>query len=269
MRPLSELGETAGRIADGELELTARVGRDDEIGKLAQSFNRMTGSLHELAASNERQRLARDLHDAVSQTLFSVSIIAEVLPRIYEKDAEQGKARLEELRQLTRGALAEMRMLLLELRPASMADTSLTDLLRQLSEAVIGRARIPVDVQLTATVEAPAEVRLALYRIAQEAMNNVAKHSGATRASVSLSDWPPGAGPDAAAPDAAPGEGESRGLELRVQDDGRGFDVETAGSGRLGLVIMTERAEAIGALLEIRAQPGEGTVVRAVWTPQG
>ena len=138
VRPLSELGETAGRIADGELELTARVGRDDEIGKLAQSFNRMTGSLHELAASNERQRLARDLHDAVSQTLFSVSIIAEVLPRIYEKDAEQGKARLEELRQLTRGALAEMRMLLLELRPASMADTSLTDLLRQLSEAVIG-----------------------------------------------------------------------------------------------------------------------------------
>jgi signal transduction histidine kinase len=269
VRPLSELGETAGRIADGELELTARVGRDDEFGKLAQSFNRMTGSLHELAASKERQRLARDLHDAVSQTLFSVSIIAEVLPRIYEKDAEQGKARLEELRQLTRGALAEMRMLLLELRPASMADTSLTDLLRQLSEAVIGRARIPVDVRLTAGVEAPAEVRLALYRIAQEAMNNVAKHSGATRASVRLSDWPPGAGPDAAAPDAAPDEGESRGLELRVQDDGRGFDPETAGSGRLGLVIMAERAEAIGARLEIRSQPGQGTVVRAVWTPQG
>ena len=269
VRPLSELGETAGRIADGELELTARVGRDDEIGKLALSFNRMTGSLRELAASNERQRLARDLHDAVSQTLFSVSIIAEVLPRIYEKDAEQGKARLEELRQLTRGALAEMRMLLLELRPASMADTSLTDLLRQLSEAVIGRARIPVDVQLTASVEAPAEVRLALYRIAQEAMNNVAKHSGATQAALRLSDWPPDAGPDAAAPDAAPGEGEGRGLELRVQDDGRGFDVDTAGSGRLGLVIMAERAESVGAHLEIHSQPGAGAVVRAVWTPQG
>ena len=190
VRPLSELGDTAGRIADGELDLTARVKRDDEIGRLAQSFNRMTGSLNELAASKERQRLARDLHDAVSQTLFSVSIIAEVLPRIYEKDAEQGKAKLEELRQLTRGALAEMRMLLLELRPATLADTSLPDLLRQLSAAVIGRARIQIDVRLEASEEAPPEVAVALYRIAQEALNNVAKHSGAKRAEVQLLDWP-------------------------------------------------------------------------------
>ena len=89
VRPLSELGDTAGRIADGELDLTAPVKRDDEIGKLATSFNRMTGRLNELAASKERQRLARDLHDAVSQTLFSVSLIAEVLPRIYEKDRQR------------------------------------------------------------------------------------------------------------------------------------------------------------------------------------
>ena len=118
----------------------------------------MTGRLNELAASKERQRLARDLHDAVSQTLFSVSLIAEVLPRIYEKDPAAGRERLEELRQLTRGALAEMRMLLLELRPASLAETSLTDLLKQLSEAVIGRARIPTDVDLDQTAQASPEV---------------------------------------------------------------------------------------------------------------
>ena len=92
VRPLSELGDTAGRIADGELDLSARVKRDDEIGRLATAFNRMTGRLHELAASKERQRLARDLHDAVSQTLFSISLMAEVLPRIYEKDHEAGQA---------------------------------------------------------------------------------------------------------------------------------------------------------------------------------
>ena len=260
VRPLSELGETAGRIADGELDLTAEVKRDDEIGRLAQSFNRMTGSLNELAASKERQRLARDLHDAVSQTLFSVSIIAEVLPRIYEKDAGQGKAKLEELRQLTRGALAEMRMLLLELRPATLADTSLPDLLRQLSASVVGRARIQIDVRLDASVEAPPEVAVALYRIAQEALNNVAKHSGAKRAEVRLLDWPEDG-------DGTDGSTSSRGLQLIVRDDGRGFDVKDAGTGRLGLVIMAERAESISADLEVESQPALGTCVRAIWAP--
>jgi signal transduction histidine kinase len=264
VRPLSELGETAGRIADGELDLTAKVKRDDEIGKLAQSFNRMTGSLNELAASKERQRLARDLHDAVSQTLFSVSIIAEVLPRIYEKDHEQGEARLEELRQLTRGALAEMRMLLLELRPTALAETSLPELLRQLAEAVVGRARIQIDVHLDASVEAPPEVSVALYRIAQEALNNVAKHSQATRAEVQLRDWP---ADDDESPDRPRMAAPDRGLELLDRDNGCGFDVEAAGGGRLGLVIMAERAASISALLEINSRPETGTMVRALWTP--
>ena len=113
---------------------------------IAIENSRLYEQANELAASHERQRLARDLHDAVSQTLFSVSLIAEVLPRIYARDPEQGKQRLEELRQLTRGALAEMRTLLLELRPAALAEANLPDLLKQLGEAVTGRARIPVEV---------------------------------------------------------------------------------------------------------------------------
>jgi signal transduction histidine kinase len=255
VRPLSELGDTAGRIADGELDLSARVRRDDEIGKLATSFNRMTGRLHELAASKERQRLARDLHDAVSQTLFSISLMAEVLPRIYEKDQAAGRQRLEELRQLTRGALAEMRMLLLELRPAALAETRLTDLLRQLGEAVVGRARIPVEVEIDATVSAPPEVAVALYRIAQEALNNVVKHAAAGHATVTLC----GATEDG-------GDGRD-GLELTVADDGCGFDVDDARSGRLGLGIMAERADSIGARLEVLSTSGQGTVVRVVWAP--
>jgi signal transduction histidine kinase len=252
VRPLSELGETAGRIADGDLDLTAKVKRDDEIGRLAQSFNRMTGSLNELAASKERQRLARDLHDAVSQTLFSVSIIAEVLPRIYRKDREQGEARLEELRQLTRGALAEMRMLLLELRPSALADTNLPDLLRQLTEAVVGRSRIPVDFRLDTDRVVPSEVGVAMYRIAQEALNNVAKHSKAEHADVTLRDCR---------------EDDGSAIELVVQDDGCGFDIEEVRAGRLGLAIMAERAESIGARLEVDAERGTGTRVRVVWHP--
>lgn len=250
VRPLSELGDTAGRIADGELDLSARVGRDDEIGKLATAFNRMTGRLRELAASKERQRLARELHDAVSQTLFSISLMAEVLPRVYEKDPEAGKQRLEELRELTRGALAEMRMLLLELRPAALAETGLPDLLRQLGEAVVGRARIPVDLRIDETVSPPPAVAVALYRIAQEALNNVVKHAAAGQATVTLHG---SAGDDHA------------GVELTVADDGCGFDVDDVRSGRLGLGIMAERAESIGARLEVRSAPAQGTVVRVVW----
>ena len=250
VRPLSELGETAGRIADGELDLSAPVKRDDEIGRLAQAFNRMTGRLSELAASKERQRLARDLHDAVSQTLFSVSLIAEVLPRIYEKDPEAGRQRLEELRELTRGALAEMRMLLLELRPAALAETSLPDLLRQLGEAVVGRARIPVDVRIDETVSAPPEVAVALYRIAQEALNNVAKHAAAEQATVTLHGL---------------ADDDRDGVELTVADDGCGFAVDDVHSGRWASASWPERAESIGARLEVRSAPGQGTVVHVVW----
>ena len=213
---------------------------------------RLYENARELAASRERQRLARDLHDAVSQTLFSVSLMAEVLPRIYENDVGEGKRRLEELRQLTRGALAEMRMLLLELRPSALADTSLPDLLRQLSEAVIGRARIPIDVRLDSARDIPPGVRVAMYRIAQEALNNVAKHSGAEKADVTLRDVSDD-GRDA--------------LELIVQDNGCGFDVGDAGSGRLGLGIMAERAESIDARLQVDSRIGEGTRISVVWHP--
>jgi signal transduction histidine kinase len=126
-----------GGAVAGVLHITARRARPldehdvftattlaDQLAIAVQNA-RLYQSARELAASKERQRLARDLHDAVSQTLFSVSLMAEVLPQIYERDREQGRQRLEELRQLTRGALAEMRMLLLELRPAALADTSL------------------------------------------------------------------------------------------------------------------------------------------------
>lgn len=205
----------------------------------------------ELAASRERQRLARDLHDAVSQTLFSVSLIAEVLPRIYEKDQDQGRERLEELRLLTRGALAEMRTLLLELRPAALAEANLADLLRQLGEAVVSRARIPVEVDAgPGSEDLPSDVRVALYRIAQEALNNVAKHSGAKRARVSFSST-------------------SAGVRLVIEDDGVGFTPLEATAGQLGLAIMRERAESFGGTLTINSAARAGTAVVLTWAPMG
>ncbi len=231
-------------------QLSSLAALGNQIG-MAVDNARLYEHAEESAAAAERNRLARDLHDAVSQTLFSVSLIAEVLPRIYARDPVQGAQRLDELRQLTRGALAEMRTLLLELRPAALAEVNLSDLLKQLGEAVTGRARIPVEVRTEDTDALPTEVRVALYRIAQEALNNVTKHSGAATATVSLSplDEPRG------------------GLRLVIQDDGTAFDPAEAGTRRLGLGIMRERAEAIGASLTITSAPGQGTTVSATWSP--
>ena len=231
-------------------QLSSLAALGNQIGMAADNA-RLYEHAEESAAAAERNRLARDLHDAVSQTLFSVSLIAEVLPRIYARDPVQGAQRLDELRQLTRGALAEMRTLLLELRPAALAEADLSDLLKQLGEAVTGRARIAVEVRTEDTDALPTEVRVAFYRIAQEALNNVAKHSGATRATVSLSplDEPKG------------------GLRLVIQDDGVGFDPAETGTGRLGLGIMRERAEAVGASLTITSAPDQGTTLWAIWSP--
>ncbi len=238
---------SVGHYELDEQDLFAAQTLADQLA-VAIENSRLYQHADELAASRERQRLARDLHDAVSQTLFSVSLIAEVLPRIYERDPSQGEARLEELGQLTRGALAEMRTLLLELRPAALADANLADLLKQLAEAVTGRARIPIELRLEGCGEPPTDVRIALYRISQEALNNVAKHSGASHATLSL----------------ACDEEEFR---LVVEDDGAGFDPGAGGGGQLGLGIMRERAAAVGAILEIVSKPGEGTTVRVTWQP--
>ncbi len=198
------------------------------------------------AALAERGRLARDLHDAVSQTLFSASLIAEVLPKLWERNPETAAQKLEELRQLTRGALSEMRTLLLELRPAALVEMDLADLLRHLVNAFSARARLPVDLAIEGQADPPAEVKAIFYRVAQEALNNIAKHAAASQVSVTL-------------------QRDEKSTLLQVRDDGRGFDLRQVPPVSLGLGIMRERAESIGAHLEIKSRPGEGTRVTLEW----
>jgi PAS domain S-box-containing protein len=198
------------------------------------------------AVAAERNRLARDLHDAVTQTLFSASLLAEVLPEIMAMDETEGKKRLAELRQLTRGALAEMRTLLFELRPNALIDIPLPDLLRQLAEATIGRARLPVEFSASGEARLPADVQVALYRMVQEALNNVVKYARAHQAAINLR-----LGPDA--------------VRITVVDDGVGFDPDNIPSGHFGLKIMRERAEAVGARVSIYSEPGQGTQITLNW----
>ena len=218
---------------------------------------RLYEQAQQVAALEERSRLARDLHDAVTQTLFSASLIGEVVPAVWESDQEEGRQLLKEVRQLTRGALAEMRTLLLELRPAALAEASLDDLLRQLAEAVTGRMGVPVTVTVEGQCQVPADVHVAFYRIAQEALNNVVKHAQASQVAVSLrcTSFPDGG---------VEGEQRER-IEVLVSDDGRGFDPSYVPPDRLGLGIIRERAQGVGAAVKVESQPGHGTQVVVVW----
>jgi two-component system nitrate/nitrite sensor histidine kinase NarX len=200
-----------------------------------------------LAVLEERQKLARNLHDAINQSLFSAGLIAEVLPRLWEREPEEARHSLEDLRRLTRGALAEMRSLLVELRPSALTDTDLGDLLRLLGNAFTGRTNVPVVVTVTGGGTLPAEAQVVLYRICQEAFNNIAKHAKATAVEIDVRHEP-GA------------------VELHIRDNGRGFDSsEQAPPGHYGLSMMRERAEAVGALLTVTSQPGHGTELVVRW----
>ncbi len=221
----------------------------EEIAQRQKAEETLLARTAEEAVAHERTRLARDLHDAVTQTLFSASLIAEVLPQLWAANKQKAAESTEELRQLTRGALAEMRTLLLELRPAALTQTRFEDLIKQLSEALIGRARLPIELRVTGRRDLPPEVQVALYRIAQESLNNVAKYAKATHVVV---DVQMGAG----------------GVRLCIQDDGVGFDPQRVRPDSLGQRIMHERAENIGAELTLTSTPGEGTQMIVVWTPE-
>jgi signal transduction histidine kinase/ligand-binding sensor domain-containing protein len=232
-------GQTEPRIFQALVERASLAIENAQLHQQAQ----------ELAAVEERQRLARDLHDAVTQTLFSTSLIAEVLPLIWEQNSEDGRHRLQQIRQGTRSALAEMRALLLELRPSGLADAEMGDLLSQAGEAISARSGIPVSVQVLDDGDegaVPAEVRVGLYRIAQEALNNVARHSHAGEAIVLFRN-------------------RAGSIELSIADDGRGFAPGPVAAGHLGIGIMRERAEEIDARLEIESELGSGTRVTVVW----
>lgn len=242
------------------LVLTVRENRwsKDEIDLLSACVEQITLVLGnarlrenaaDLAMMNERNRLARDLHDAVTQTLFSASLLAEALPSVWENNPSEGRKLIGEMRQLTRGALAEMRSLLMELRPSAMAEAKLSDLLRQLTEAVVGRTGLRIRLESDADLHLPGEVNLALYRIAQEALTNIVKHAAASEVSIT-----------------ARAETGPEGITLRVEDNGRGFDRGQVSPDHFGLYNMQERADSIGAVLKVDSRPGQGTRIIVRWT---
>jgi len=207
----------------------------------AQSFEQA----QEIASLEERERLARDLHDTVSQMLFSASMIADSLSRMADSDGKIAEG-IHKLKELNRGALAEMRSLLLELRPQAILNTDLERLVKNLTGSLSSRSALEIYSEVDANGQLPDEVHVALYRILQESLNNIIKHARASTVQVEVFQ-------------------RSNQFRLSVVDDGVGFEVGKAHIGHYGLGIMQERAEKISAQFEIHSAQDEGTILLVRW----
>lgn len=199
-----------------------------------------------LAVLEERQNLARNLHDAINQSLFSAGLIAEVLPRLWERDQTEAQDALEDLCHLIHGAQTEMRTLLAELRPSTLTDSSLGDLLHLLGNTLSARINIPVLVTVIGKYPLPSKVQIAFYRVCQETLYNINKHAKASQVEINL-------------------DKTGNLIELRICDNGQGFNSDQIFTGRHGLSVMHERAETINASLTVTSQSGHGTELVMRW----
>jgi len=242
----------SGLAGPSETELAFYDALADQAA-VAVTNARLASQARQAAALLERTRLARELHDSVSQALFSMTMHARAAQLSMAKagvdqDGPLGRS-VAELAELTRGALAEMRALIFELRPAALAEEGLVAALRKQAAALSAREEVAITVEgPEQRLELSAEVEEHLYRIVSEALHNVVKHACADAATVSVT-------------------AQTSILRVTVADDGAGFDPGAEHAGQLGLATMTERAEAIGAELTITSAPGTGTTV-AVSLPQ-
>lgn len=205
---------------------------------------RLYAQAQELAALEERQRLARELHDSVTQALFGINVAAHTARAQLQRDPEKALESIDYLRTLAQGGMAEMRALLFELRPESLESEGLVVAIQKQTQALVARHEIPIDLTLCDEPATSLPVKEALYRITQEALNNTFKHARPTSVSVTL----------VCAGDA---------VVLEVEDIGGGFDANADYPGHLGLRTMAERAARLGGTLKIESAVGTGTCLRA------
>ena len=199
----------------------------------------MYEQVQETVALQERQRLARELHDEVSQTLFSANLIAASIAHTKYDDIP---IKLVELRRLTQGALAEMRSLLIELRPTTLIEASLQQLLIMLANAFSAKTDASINVNVEDISFKNNTVKTTIYRIVQESLNNIVKHAMARTVEIVCL-------------------ATQTHVKLSITDDGIGFDMKREVRGRMGLSIMSERASIINGQLSIKSKKGEGTQV--------
>jgi signal transduction histidine kinase len=226
-------------IITGQLVSTQRR-RTEEANNREHALRLLYEQAQELATLQERQRLARELHDSVSQALYGIGLGIHTALEVQESDPVQARASLEYAIVFTEAGLAEMRALIFELRPESLAAEGLTGALTKQIAVLRARYKLMVEADLDEEPDLSLEKKQVLYRIAQEAFYNIVKHAHARLVVFRLVEW----------------DGE---IHLEVQDDGRGFDPTGSFPGHLGLRSMQERITKAGGTLTIDSTPGQGT----------
>ena len=201
----------------------------------------------QIATVVERTRLARELHDSVMQTLIAANMHVRTLQKIWQLEPTAAGSHIQKIDSLTQTAVAELRLLLLEMRPLELTRTPLPRLLEQLAAAMRSRSETRITVLADPITSLAPDVQISVYRIAQEALNNVVKHGAAQNCTIRL-------------------QGDANVLVLSVRDDGIGFDPAAVPGGHLGVHGMYERAATIAAQLTIHSAPGAGTTVELAWS---
>jgi signal transduction histidine kinase len=283
--PVGQLTQAIRDFDQGNLGRRAGVRSDDEIGEMAQAFNRMADGLEQKAIleekvrertqelqalyselqekealreqllkqvinaqEDERKRVARELHDELAQTLTSLLMSLDATEGVLEPELESVRRQLARTRDITQRALQQTRGLILDLRPTMLDDLGLVSAIRWYVEHRLESSDLVATVKTRGEQRRlPSQTETALFRITQEAVNNIAKHAAATRANIELI-W------------------ESGSVIVKISDDGQGFDPDTAMDRRdeaqgMGLLGMKERATLLGGSLDILSEPGEGTMV--------
>jgi PAS domain S-box-containing protein len=235
-------------VTDEDGRFAGIQGATRDVSDQVRLENELRRQAGELAAGEERAHLARELHDSVTQALFSMTLVTRSVEMLLEKDPTGARAQLSQLRDLQREALAEMRALIFELRPGNLEQDGLVRALKTHASALQGRLGLPIVVESDLADRLPLPAEEVVYRIAQEALHNVVKHAAAHQVRVDV-------------------RAEGAGVRLRVEDDGKGFDPARVPDGHLGLAGMRARAERVGAAFSVDSAPGKGTIIEVALGP--
>ena len=250
-RRLKRLSAAADRWSHGDFSALAHDASEDELGQTARQLNRMAEQLQnllqarqKLATLEERNRLARDLHDSVKQQVFAVSMQIGATKVLLKRDVDAAELRLNEAEKLVRQAQQELTSLIRELRPVALEGKGLAAALRELATEWTQQSGIVANLRVEGSQTLPLSVEESLYRVAQEALANVARHSKATLVQMLLTTT-----------------GDA--VTLSVIDNGQGFDTTRQGRLGVGLLSMQERMKALGGDVQVESAPGRGTRIAA------
>ena len=256
LRRFKRLSAAVDQWSQGNFSLHATDHSDDELGQVIHQLNQMAGQLQamlqarqQIALLEERQRLARDLHDSMKQQIFAISMLVNSARRMLGHDNEQARTSLNEVDELVQQVQQELTALVYELHPVALNEKGLAATLQEFIQRWSLQTGMAVDVQVYSEPTLSHPLSEALFRIVQEALTNTARHSRASVVQVTLA-------------------GQQESMTLSICDNGQGFDVASVQGNGVGLVSMRERMKALGGTLLIESAPGEGARITASYRSQ-